>query len=58
MEYKTLKQLLDAKLGIKVSEFSEICGIPETTLRGWFRDESKQKALELIIDGIKYRKGW
>ena len=58
MEHKTLNELLKAKLGMKVDEFSKISNVKTGTLRNWFKNEDKHAILNLAIDGVKFRNGW
>ncbi|HDM8166649.1 TPA: hypothetical protein P0E18_004485 [Vibrio harveyi] len=57
-KYHSLKSLVSATLGMKVSQFAETVGMPERTLRDWFKDETKHKALGYWILGIQKAKGW
>ena len=57
-KYDSLRSLVNATLGMQVSDFAKTVGMPERTLRDWFKDTSKHKALGYWILGIQKAKGW
>ncbi|NOH41654.1 hypothetical protein F0267_25855 [Vibrio coralliilyticus] len=57
-KYESLSGLLKAKIGMTRNEFSDISGVKLKSLNNWFNNSEKHKQLLLMIDGVKYRKGW
>ncbi len=49
-------ELVKQELNITLKELSITAGQSENTILNWFNNPKKSMLIDLIIDGIKYRK--